>query len=621
MRSLIYAICLCVTTFVAADDAFDYAHGVSYIEPLKYPADFEHFEYVNPHAPMGGTIRIPEMGTYDSFNGIIDKGRVALGFWRLGATSLIYDRLLERSLDEPASAYSRLAEGVWVSDDFKAFAFKIRGDAYWHDGTPLTIDDVIFTFETLQEKGAAGVRSALGELGSIERISDNEVLFRTKPESVANPDLIFVIGDYAILPKHYWQDRDISKTTVIPPLGSGPYKMARFEMGRNLVLERVKDYWGDRLPVNVGRHNWENMKIDYFKDESVQLEALKGDVIDIRSETVSKNWTTQYEFPAVKNGYLNKELVDIARPWGLWAPIQWNVERPYLADVRVREALWLMSEFRWTNRVLMYGFYNYSKSFFYNSPMASSGLPSERELKLLEPWRGQIPDRVFTTEFNGNETTGYGFDRDNVKRAIELMKEAGWEIRDGRMTNIETGEPYPTLDLVFNSPYSMRQETPLARMLNMIGIRTSLRTLEVSNWLFRMRNDQFDGTCHNFEPPNIPGIMLRNRLGSASADTPGGQNWSNIRDPAVDAMIDHVMAAREPEELYAATRALDRIMLWNFYYINGLGSPGYRLVYWDKFDQPQFDFRLQRSGWIDTWWYDEAKAENVRVGMAKLTGR
>jgi microcin C transport system substrate-binding protein len=600
--------------------AFDYSHGTSYIEPLKYDADFSHFEYVNPDAPKGGTLRAPDMGTFDSFNGILDKGRVVNGFARLGEGNLVYDRLLEPSIDEPASYYGRLATGIWVAEDFTQFAFKIREGARWHDGIPLTVEDVVHTFETLKENGAAGVKTALMELDTIEKISDNEVLFTTRPGARSNPDLVFVVGGYSILPKHYWATRDISKTTLLPPLGSGPYRAGKIELGRNIILERVDDYWGAEIPVNRGRYNFDRVKYDYFRDESVQLEAIKGDVIDIRNETVSKNWTVAYSFPAVQAGYFKKELVDLARPWGLWGPIMWNLDRKRFQDIRVREALWLLSEFRLTNRILMHGFYNYAKSYFYNSPMASSGLPSKEELALLEPLRGRIPDRVFSEPWLGNETSGYGYDREHLKRSLQLFKEAGWQVRDGVMVNVETGQPF-RISFIFISPFSLRQETPFMRMLNMVGIETTARSPELSNWLYRMRNGKFDGGSISFESGNVPGLMLRNRLGTASANSEGGQNWNRIRDAAVDVMVDHVMAARTPEDFYAATRALDRILLWNFYYIPGLGAPGYRLVYWDKFGIPENRSRLQRAAWLDTWWWDESKAERVRAGMAELTSR
>lgn len=608
-------LCLAILVFSPIVTAFDYSHGVSYLEPLKYDADFRHFEYVNPDAPKGGIIRSPEMGTFDSFNNILDKGRVAGGLALMGSGNLLYDRLLETSIDEPASYYGRLAEGVWVADDFKQMAFKIRPNAYWHDGAPLTAADVVFTFETFKDSGSAGIKTALLELESIERISDNEVLFTTKAESSGNPTLLFAIGAFPILPKHYWETRDITKTTTKPPLGSGPYRVGKFEIGRNITMDRVDDYWGADIPVNRGRYNFDQVKWDYFRDEAIQVEAIKGDVIDIRNETVSKNWNTAYNFPALKEGYFKRELVDLDKPWGLWWPVMWNLDRERFQDIRVREALWLLSDFNWTNRVLMYGYYNYANSFFYNSPMASSGLPSDAELALLGPFRGKIPERVFTHPWVGNVTAGFGYDRDSIKRSLQLFKEAGWQIHDGVMTNVKSGEPFE-IDFIFISPMGLRQETPFMRTLNRVGIHTTARAPEISNWLYRMRSGKFDGAVLAFEPGNTPGLQLLNRFGTASANTESGQNWSNIRDPAVDAMIDLILAARKPQDFYAATRALDRILLWNFYYIPGLGAPGFRLVYWDKFGIPENRPPLRRIAWIDTWWWDETKAERVRTKSA-----
>lgn len=616
-RSARLFICLYVVTCSAFSASYEYRHGTSYLEPLKYAEDFSHFEYVNPNAPKGGLLRAGEMGTYDSFNNILNKGRVAAGVDFLGARQLLYDRLLEQAIDEPASYYGRLASGVWVADDLKQFAFKIRDGAYWHDGVPLTAADVVWTFKTLKESGSAAIRTALWELDDIEQISTDEVLFTTSPNSQGSPNLLIAVGAFPILPKHYWERHDITVTTLKPPLGSGPYRFDKFDIGRYIFLRRVKDYWGRDLPVNRGRYNYELIKIDYFRDENIMVEAVKGDVIDVRNESVSKIWVKGYDFPPLHQGLFKKELVQLSRPWGLWWPVMWNLDRPRFQDIRVREALWYLSDFFWTNRILMHGFYNYAKSFFYNSKMAASGLPSELELELLEPWRGKIPDKVYTHEWKGIQSDGYGYNRENIKHAIELFAQAGWEIRDGVMTNIETGEPF-TIDFIFVSPYALRQEEPLMANLNLIGIATTARAPEISNWLYRMREGKFDGGVYNFRPSYTPGLMLRNRLGSKSADSSAGQNWGNIRDPAVDAMISHIINARTPERFYAAAQALDRILLWNFFYIPGLGAPGYRLVYWDRFGIPEDSPPLQNPAWYDTWWYDDTKAKRVLEGLAEL---
>lgn len=599
--------------------AIEYQHGTSYIEPLKYPPGFSHFEYVNPDAPKGGIVRFPELGTFDSFNNILDKGRLPAGFNFLGVRNLVYDRLLEPAIDESASYYGRLADGVWIADDSRQVAFRLREEARWHDGKPITVEDVIFTFETFKAHGSAGIRTALLELEKIEQIGEREVLFTTRAGAESNPTLPFAIGGFPILPKHYWASRDITKTTIEPPMGSGPYKMGEMSLGRYLTLQRVDSYWGKNLPVNKGRYNFDQVKFDYFRDEDIMLEALKGDVIDIRHETVSKSWVTEYEFPAVKAGYFKKELVKLNRPWGMWWPIIWNLDRQRFQDIRVREALWWLYDFNWENRVILFGFYKHANSFFFNSPMASSGLPSADELKLLEPWRGKIPERVFTHEWREPPSSGYGYNRENLKQALALFKQAGWEVQNGTMVNIETGAPF-TIDFIFVSPMLLRSKMPFIDTLNRIGIKATARSPEVSNWLYRMRTGVFDAGADLYIPSNTPGLALRNRFSSAAADQPYAQNWSRIRNPAVDALIDQVLVARKADDFYAATRALDRVLLWNFYYLPGQAQPGYRLVYWDKFGQPSAPPPLDRSAWLDTWWWDEQKAARIREGAAALSG-
>ena len=387
---LLAGTCSC---FSLADDApctdVEYSHGISYLLPLKYDAGFTHYAYTNPRAPKAGVLRLPQMGTYDNYNVILEKGRLAAGF-SLGA-GLVYDRLLEGANDEPVSAYGRLAEGVAKADDMSWIAFKLRDNAFWHDGEPITVDDVVYTFDMFKEHGSVALRTVLADIDRWFTFGEREICFVRRTDRDLNPILPFAIGGYSIMPKHYWESRDISETTVEPPLGSGPYRLVFADTGRILEYERVEDYWGRDLPVNKGRFNFARIEYDYFKDEGVMLEAHKAHVFDIREEGVSKNWATQYQFPAVKEGLFKRELRPLARVEGLWWPIFWNTDKPFLDDIRVREALWLLFDFDWTNRVLFYGFYKTGISFFQNSPMAHSGLPSARELELLEPWRDQLP--------------------------------------------------------------------------------------------------------------------------------------------------------------------------------------------------------------------------------------
>ncbi len=592
----------------------EYAHGISHLLPLKYPADFKHFEYANPEAPKAGEIRAPELGTFDNYNAVVEKGRLVRGHEII--EGLVYDALLEPALDEPVSYYGLLAEGVVVGPNFDWIAFKLRDNATWHDGEPVTVDDVLFTFETFQEHGSVAIKTAIADIERVFAFGDQEICFVRDKGVEVNPTLPFTVGGFNILPQHYWSQHDISKTTIKPPLGSGPYRVRDAELGRILTYERVENYWGSDIPVNKGRYNFDVVKFDYFKDETVMGEAHKSYVFDVKEEGVSKAWATQYNFPAVKAGLFKRELRPLTRVEGMWWPIFWNVEKAPLNDVRVREALWLLFDFAWTNRVLFYDYYDAGVSVFQNSPMAHQGLPGEKELELLEPWRDQVPTRVFTEEFRHQPSNGFGAQRDNLRRALALFKEAGWEVVDGVMRSVETGEQMK-LDLIGASYYSIRQNLTLFQNLEAIGVGTTGYAPEVSNWLHRSRTGKFDGNSMRWAPSNTPGLQLRNWFGSAAAGQDYGQNWIRVRNPVIDSLIDSIVAADTAESLYAATRALDRVIMWNFYIIPVGSSPGFRLVYWDKFGEVP-NQKLVRVPFIDAWWWDEEKARRVEEGIREL---
>ncbi len=598
----------------AACESPEYRHGISHLLPLKYSADALHTDYTNPNAPKGGEMRVPQMGTFDNFNGVIEKGRIAAGYDIGGG--LVYDRLIEPTIDEAVSHYGRLAEGVVVGPELAWVAFRLRPEARFHDGEPITSEDVVFTYETFLEEGSVALRTALRDLDYAFAINEREVCFVMKTDIEINPTFPFTLGGFAILPKHYWQDRDITKTTVEAPLASGPYRLAYSETGRVLIYERVDDYWGRDIFMNKGRYNFDRVKFDYFKDENVMGEAHKSNVFDVREEGVSKNWATGYDFPALHAGLFKKELRPLNRPEGLWWPIFWNLEKKPLDDIRVREALWLLFDFKWTNRVLFYGFYDTGISFFQNSPMSMRGLPNAKELELLAPFRDDVPERVFTEAFAHPPSTGEGVQRDNVARAIELFREAGWEVQDGVMRNVETGAPL-SLDFIGVSYYSTRQSISLHENLSRVGIETTSRHPEVSRWLYRSRQGKFDGNTVRLVPSVTPGLQLRNWLGSQAAGKDYGQNWMRLRSPVVDSLIESVITAKTSEDMYAATRALDRVIMWNFYFIPLGTTPGYRLVYWDKFGEIKNE-ELSRVPFVDAWWFDEEKARKVEEGLEAL---
>jgi microcin C transport system substrate-binding protein len=424
------------------------------------------------------------------------------------------------------------------------------------------------------------------------------------------------VGRLPIAPEHYWRDRDFSATTLEPPLGSGPYRVVDFEVGKRVVYARVDDYWARDLPINRGRYNFERITYDYFRDGQVTFEARKAGLIDIGPETIAKTWSTQYNFPAVKQGLFKAELIKEARPVGLWWAIFWNLRETRFSDIRVREALWLLYDHKFANRVMMYDYYDDGSSIFHGSDMAQRGLPSADELKLLEPHRGNIPERVFTTAFEGPSGSGHGHHRDKLERALALFAEAGWIPEDRRLVNQTTGEQF-SIDFVLVAPSLVRAFLPYVDTLRRIGIDASIRAPEISNWLYRMRSGSFDAGAFAYAPTWTPGAALRYRFSSLAADTPFSLNWMHIKDPVVDDLIDEVVAARDERDFYAATRALDRVLLWNFYFIPGMARPGYRLVYWDKFGQPDTSM-LHRDIWQDVWWWDEEKARAVELGLATL---
>ena len=592
----------------------EYRHGISNVMPLRYGPDFTHFAYTNPEAPKGGTMRVAQMGTFDNYNGIVEIGRVPDGY---GPTDgFVYDRLLEDSLDEHSSAYVRLADGVAVDPGFRWTAFRLRDGARWHDGRPITRDDVLHTFDAIREHGRLELRMSLADLDRIVPFGEREVCFVTRAGIAPNPILPFVYGRIDILPKHYWVLRDIGKTTTEPPLGSGPYRVEDASFGRIVTFRRVDDYWGRDLPVNRGRFNFERVKWDYFRNENAMFEAHKADVVDIRHELTARNWATAYGFPAARQGLFKMELRKGTRIWGLWWPVFWNLDRPRFRDIRVREALWLLYDFDYVNRVYFHGFFNHGVSLFQNSAMAHVGRPSARELALLEPWRGRIPDRVFKEPFRRPASDGRGFSRENTERALTLFDEAGWHILEGAMVHKETGAPFQ-IEFIFVLTGSARSIMPFVARLRQLGIETTVRVLDVTHWLYRSRAGSFDGTSANFVPTYMPGPDLEARYGTASADMGNGTNWARIRDPAVDSLIESVNQARTAEDLYAAARALDRVLLWNFYFMPGPSRPGLPLTWWDRFGEVPSE-ELSRVPYVDAWWWDERKAARVSAGIASL---
>jgi len=596
MRTLLLAVLLLAPAVAPADDTIK-AHGIAMHGDLKYGPDFTHFDYANPDAPKGGELRLGGVGGFDSFNPFIIKGNPDDGAGR------IYETLLVASADEPFSEYGLLAETVETPADRSWVAFTLRPQARWHDGQPISADDVIWTFETLRTKGRPFYRAYYANVAKVEKIGERTVKFTFKPGE--NRELPLIVGQLPVLPKHYWEGRDFEASTLEPPLGSAAYKIGKFEPGRWSIYERVPDYWGKDLAVNRGRDNFDTIRHDYYRDMTVELEALKAGAYDVHPEASSKEWATAYDVPAVRNGQLIKGEFKNGNPTGMQG-YAFNTRRPLFQDRRVRQALGYALDFEWSNRTLFYGQYTRNRSYFDNSELAANGVPQGAELAALEPFRGKVPDEVFTTEYQPPMTDGSGNMRDNLRKAVELLKAAGWNIDPSskKLVNAQ-GQPFE-FEILLLDPVYERITLPFVKNLERLGVTARVRTVDTSQFKKRMDDYDFDVVIDRWLETLSPGNEQRTYWGSASADQPGSRNSIGIKDPVIDALVEQVVAAPDRASLVARVHALDRVLQWNFYVIPNWYIAYDRIAYWDKFGRP--DVIPVQGVQIDTWWIDPAKA-------------
>ena len=581
----------------ASEDTGKTHHGIAMHGDLKYSADFTHFDYVNPNAPKGGDVRLGARSSFDSLNPFIVKGTSAQGVYQ------IYDSLMTNAADESFSEYGRLAETVTVPDDRSWVEFTLRKEARWHDGTPVTVEDVIWTYHTLLEKGQPFYRFYYGSVESVEESRPGTVRFTFVPGE--NRELPLIVGQMTVLPKHYWETRDFEEPTLEPPLGSGPYRISRVDAGRSITLERVKDYWGKDLPVNVGQYNYDTLRYDYYRDPGVLLEAFKAGEFDYRQENSSKAWATEYDIKAVHDGWLITELIEHQRSSGMQAFV-FNTRRDLFTDKRVREALAYAFDFEWSNANLFYGQYARTRSYFDNSELAATGLPSDAELGILEPLRGQIPDEVFEAEYNPPKTDGSGNIRGNLREAGKLLREAGWVVKDGKRVSEETGQAL-NFEVLLVSPLFERIVLPFAKNLERLGITVSVRTVDSAQYQRRLDVFDFDVIVGGAGQSLSPGNEQRSFWGSEAATLEGGRNTIGIQDPAIDSLIETLIAAPDRQSLITATRALDRVLQWGHWVIPHWHSPTDRIAYWNKFGRP--GITPTRGVQFSTWWIDEQKAQ------------
>lgn len=589
-------LCLAAAPASAQTDAAPPAqHGLAMHGDLRYPAGFPHFGYVNPDAPTGGRLRLGVTETtFDSFNPFIVKGNPAAG---IGA---IYDTLMVASADEPFSQYGLLAESVQTPADRSWVLFTLRREARWHDGKPVTPEDVIWTFQTLLEQGQPFFRFYYGNVDEVEKRGERGVYFHFKPGT--NRELPLILGQLPVLPKHWWADRSFDSASLDAPLGSGPYRLARYEAGRFVEYERVPDYWGKDLAVNRGRDNFDAQRYEYFRDATVALEAFKGGQYDFRLENSAKEWATGYDAPPVRDGRIVKKEVPHERPAGMQG-FAMNLRRPLFQDARVREALGQAFDFEWSNQALFYGQYTRTRSYFENSELAATGLPGPDELALLEPFRGQVPDAVFTTEYQPPKTDGSGNNRENLRRAAELFKAAGWQVSGGKL--VKDGKPM-AFEILLPSAQYERIVLPYKSNLEKIGVTVSVRTVDTAHYRRRMDAFDYDMTLSVFGQSDSPGNEQRDFWGSEAATREGSRNTIGIADPAVDALIEKIIAAPDRASLVTACRALDRVLQWGHYVVPNWHIARDRIAYWDRFGMPSV---VPKAGvQLDTWWWDAERA-------------
>ncbi|MEX2165597.1 MAG: extracellular solute-binding protein [Methyloceanibacter sp.] len=587
---------------MAGAAASERKHGLSAFGDLAYPADFEHFAYADPDAPKGGTFSLVGWGgvtTFNSLNNYILKGDAAQGL------ELLFDSLMTRAADEPDALYGLVAESAEVADDGMSVTFYLRPEAKFSDGTPLTAEDVAFSFDTLKEKGHPIYHQMMQDVVSAEALDPATVRYTFKGELVR--DLPLIVAGLPIFSKAYYTKKPFDQTTLDAPLGSGPYLVDRMAQGRTIVYRRNPDYWAKDLPVNRGRWNFDRIRYEYFRDRTAGMEAFKAGFYDFREEFTSKVWATEYDFPAIRDGRVKKEVLLDETPSGTQGFFL-NTRRNHLKDPRVRKALDLAFDFEWTNRNVFYGLYQRTESFFENSPMKAEGEPSGTEKALLDELDVKVAEEALGAVYLPPKSDGSGADRKLLFEAGKLLDEAGWTIKNGMRVN-DKGEPFE-LEILTFEPSFERLTAPYVKNLKLLGIDARIRMVDPAQYQQRLKNFDFDMTTERYVMRNTPGVELRSYFGSEAAAIDGSLNLAGISDPAVDALIERILAAKSRDELETAARTLDRVLRNGHYWVPHWYKASHHVAHWDKYARPETKPRFDR-GILDTWWYDGAKAATL----------
>jgi microcin C transport system substrate-binding protein len=584
-------------------------HGLSLFGEVKYPAGFKHFDYVNPQAPQGGLIRRLAVGTFDNFNVVVSgvKGSLASG------TELFMETLTTSALDEVSTDYGLLAEAVSYPDDRSSVTYRLRANARWHDGQPITPDDVVFSFETLKQNSPF-YGAYYRHVTKAEKKGEREVVFTF--DGPGNRELPQIVGQIPVLPKHWWQGsdksgkkRDVTQTTLEPPLGSGPYKVRQVAPGRTILYEKVADYWGKDVNVNVGSNNFDQVRFDYYRDTTVALEAFKADQLDFRTENSAKNWATGYDFPAVNDKRVVLEKFPI-RNVGMMQAFAFNTRRDKFKDARLRRAFNFAFDFDEMNRQIFFGQYQRIASYFAGTELAATGLPTGLELEILQTVKDKVPAELFAKPYSNPVNGNPQAVRTNLREALTLLRAAGYEVRNTKLTDTKTNTPL-TVEFLVEDPATERFVLFYKPSLERIGIGVSVRSVDAAQYENRLRQWDYDIVVASWAESLSPGNEQRNYWSSQAADVPGSRNLIGIKNPAVDELINRVVFAKSREELVAATKALDRVLLWNFYVVPQWTYTFQRTARWDRFGHPETMPKYGQAAFPNIWWWDKEKAAKV----------
>ncbi len=581
-------------------------HGLSLFGDVKYPPGFKHFDYVNPAAPQGGMVRLSGFGTFDNFSEVVAlvKGSLAMG------TNLFNETLMTGALDEISTEYGLLAEAAHHPADHSSVTYRLNAAARWHDGMPVTVDDVIYSFNVMKEN-RPDLAAYYRHVVKAEKTGEREITFTF--DGAGNRELPSIVGQLTVLPKHWWQGtdkngkkRDVTQTTLEPPLGSGPYRVKEFSPGRSIVYEQVENYWGKNLNVNVGTNNFKEIRFEYYRDPTVTLEAFKGDRIDWRTENSAKDWATAYDFPALREKKVVKEEFPI-RSFGIMQAFAFNIRRAKFQDPRLRRAFNFALDFNEMNRQLFFGQYQRIDSYFYGTALACSGVPQGQELEILQAVKDKVPPELFSKPYTNPTGGNQQAVRNNLREALKLLREAGYEVKNTKLVNGKTGEPLQ-VEMLIVQPAFERVMLFYKSYLQRLGIGVSVRLVDSAQYENRLRQWDFDITVASWGESLSPGNEQRGYWGSKAADQPGSRNLVGIKNPAVDTLIERIVYAKNRAELVAATHALDRVLLWNNYVVPQWSYPFQRTARWDRFGHPDKMPEYGSAAFPTIWWWDKEKA-------------